>query len=121
MNTSRRTRRSYEITKDRPLLSAAVLSIRKRMDINQAQLGRILSIAQNTVSRWERGQIVPATWQLINLYQRARTEEEIRPILQILEARGVSLAAPDASGEPHQTASIPAPAEDLCSAGEGAS
>jgi transcriptional regulator with XRE-family HTH domain len=97
-------------------LSAAIRSIRTRLKLTQYGLSELLSVRQNSVWRYESGRSVPNTWHLINLYHHARTEEEIRPILQTLEARGVPLPTPDAGGEPHQT---PAPAEEPCSASGG--
>ncbi len=73
-------------------LAAAIRLMRARLEISQLGLSRILSVAPQTVLRWEHGDFVPNRWQLINLYRHARTEEEIGPILKELEAKGISLS-----------------------------
>jgi transcriptional regulator with XRE-family HTH domain len=99
------------MTIHRTSLSAAILSIRTRLDISQAELGKILSVWPNTVSRWERGQVAPSPWQLLNLYRHARTEEELGPILQTLGSKGIALKM-GAGAEAHEI-SIP-PSGEAC-------
>jgi DNA-binding transcriptional regulator YiaG len=70
-------------------LSEAIRAIRVRLGVSQNGLGRMLYVTSNTVSRWERGKIVPSTWQLARLHELAKTKEEIEPIRMVLESRGI--------------------------------
>lgn len=90
-------------------LSEAIRAIRIRLEISQNQLSRMLIVTPNTVSRWERGEIVPSTWHLINLRRHARTEAEIRPILLALESKGVEFSSElaEADGQLHKTSIEP--------------
>jgi len=72
-------------------LSAAIRSIRTRLHLSQFALSRLLSVRENTVWRWENGQVVPQSWALTILYGRAETEEEAGPILRALESKGIAL------------------------------
>lgn len=74
--------------------------------MSQAEFGRILCVAPNTVSRWERGQVVPSPWHLIRLSGYACTKEDLSAILQTLEARGIALKMGAGAGA-HETSITP--------------
>jgi transcriptional regulator with XRE-family HTH domain len=48
-----------------------VASWRYRMNMSQADLGETLGVSGNTISRWERGEVVPESPKMLALALRA--------------------------------------------------
>ena len=73
-------------------IPATIRAIRKRQKITQAKLGQILYVAPNTVSRWERGAVLPSNGNLIGLFRLAQSEREVGPLVQALTAQHILIA-----------------------------
>jgi DNA-binding XRE family transcriptional regulator len=92
-----------KMTANNTPLSAAIRSIRTRLELSQEALGRILSVRGITVWRWEKGLFVPRAWELISLYRHASTEAERGAILQVLDSQGIDLKMGAGAGGSHET------------------
>lgn len=74
-------------------LGQSIRLIRKRLDLSQAKLARILKCDQKMISRYELGRSRVGAQRLIRLLKDlACGDEERAPIIATLEAQGVSLA-----------------------------
>jgi transcriptional regulator with XRE-family HTH domain len=73
-------------------IPAAIRAIRKRREISQAALGQILYVSPNTISRWERGAILPSNGNLIALFRLAQSEREVGPLVQALTAQHILIS-----------------------------
>jgi transcriptional regulator with XRE-family HTH domain len=89
-NDSRMARPRAGEIRDTPL-TWAVRSIRRRAGLGQIAFANLLlgRPAHSLVSRWESGQIVPSTENLLRLFRAAETPQERRPILDALRLRGI--------------------------------
>jgi len=76
--------------KDTPL-TWAIRSMRRRRRMGQVKFTKLVlgRYVTGAVSRWESGQIVPSTKNLLRLLRLAEVSEERSPILQALKARGI--------------------------------
>ena len=59
-------------------ISLTIYSLRKRLGLTQVELGRKISVRQNTVYRYEAGLLSPSPYVLLQLWRLAATEEELR-------------------------------------------
>jgi transcriptional regulator with XRE-family HTH domain len=70
-------------------LALTIRAIRRRLGLTQVAFSRMLSIQQNSLSRFETGDDKPSTERLIHLLRLAGTDGEREPIVAALEKRGV--------------------------------
>jgi transcriptional regulator with XRE-family HTH domain len=65
---------------------AEVASWRYRMNMSQADLGEILGVSGNTISRWERGEVIPESPKMLALALRAIEMDRAFSAPDIVEA-----------------------------------
>ncbi len=110
MDTDTLEHNTYQ-SPDNPV-GTAIRAIRTRLGLTQVKFSRMLSIQQNTLSRFETGDAKPCTKRLIQLLRWARANGEKGPLVAALEQRGISaselvtlfIATPSGSPVVHQTA-----------------
>jgi DNA-binding transcriptional regulator YiaG len=98
-NTYMGKNQAYQI-RDTPL-TWAIRSMRRRMRMGQVKFTRLVcgKYTSGIVSRWESGQMMPQTGNLLCLLRCAETPEETAPILEALKSQGINWAA--AAIQPH--------------------
>ena len=70
---------------------AEIREARLRLSITQAELGEALSVAGNTVARWERGELLPPAPKMLRLaiemlLLQKTGRETLQPALESLKA-----------------------------------
>ena len=71
-------------------LTDAIQAIRQRAGETQVRFADELGIAQNTLSQYETGKVVPSFAVLTELFRRAGTDEEKQTVLEALKQRSGS-------------------------------
>lgn len=74
----------------RSQFGAAVYAIRRRLNLNQEQLARIIGCDRSTVCQYELGRSKAGIGRLVRLLRLAETEHERQTVLKALERIGVS-------------------------------
>lgn len=68
----------------RQIFGAVIADLRARKGLTQDEMGRLVNVAQNTLSRMERG-AAPVEWFELTLYARALGMPEPKPAVALLE------------------------------------
>jgi len=68
-------------------LSAVIRTVRGRLGLTQDQFGKLISVGQTSVSRWELG-VCPDVGRLVQLLDLAQGEDEIAVIMAALVSLG---------------------------------
>ena len=74
-------------------LTQTFLSIRRRIEMDQVEFGRVLKVWRNTVSRYELGQLKPGPRVLFEMLALTEIREERDVLKQALSAQGINLKA----------------------------
>ena len=64
----------------------SILQVRNKLNLTQAQFGQLLGSHPMTVSKWERGELMPSDYQtaLIQQFFAAAKEKEVQENLKAL-------------------------------------
>jgi transcriptional regulator with XRE-family HTH domain len=84
---------SFHMKRRRPggPLGRSIRSIRRRLNLNQVELARILGWPRNMVTQYESHTAAPGIARLIQIFRLATQEHERTPLLAALEERGVQV------------------------------
>ena len=71
-----------------------ISTLRTKLGLSQAQFGNLFGVHPMTVSKWERGLLVPTAYQiaLITEFERAAKHKEVRDTLAVVLV-GAGIAA----------------------------
>ena len=72
-----------------------ISTLRTKLGLSQAQFGNLFGVHPMTVSKWERGLLVPTAYQiaLITEFERAAKQKEVRDtIAVVLVGAGIAAA-----------------------------
>jgi transcriptional regulator with XRE-family HTH domain len=72
--------------------TTAVKLIRGRLKLSQVEFSRLFSVTPTTVSRWERGAILPGPGNLIAFLRCAQSERETAPLLRALAVKHIAIS-----------------------------